>query len=140
MKYGAGVTEGAWKRANLRATDGTAITVDYTPITAPNYVMANPVWVNVWLNDSSSHRIRAILTNFLVTIGGPAVVKDTQQVWLTAAGNGRYTGQFQRVLLYEGIYTYGGNLYRQELVVEKDGAMLMDPVNGTRSFRFQMSN
>lgn len=140
VKYDAGVTEGAWKRANLRATDGTAIAVDYVPITAPNYVMANPVWVNLWVNDGGSHRIRAILTNFLVTSGGPAVVKETQQVWLTHAGDGRYTGQFQRVMLSEGVYSYGGNLYRQELVVEKDGVMLKDPVNGTNSFKFQMSN
>lgn len=140
VKYDAGVTEGAWKRANLRATDGTAITVDYVPITAPNYTMANPVWVNLWLNDGGSHRIRVILTNFLVTSGGPAVVKETQQVWLSPAGNGRYTGQFQRIMLSEGIYTYGGNLYRQELVVEKDGVLLKDPINGTNSFKFQMSN
>lgn len=140
VKYDAGVTEGAWKRANLRATDGTAIAVDYVPITAPNYTMANPVWVNLWVNDGGSHRIRVILTNFLVTSGGPAVVKETQQVWLSPAGNGRYTGQFQRIMLSEGIYTYGGKLYRQELVVEKDGVMLKDPVNGTNSFKFQMNN
>jgi hypothetical protein len=140
VKYDAGVTVGVWKRANLKAADGTIIAVDYTPITAPNYVLANPVWVNLWVNDGGAHRIRAILSNFLVTSGGPAVVKETQQVWLTAAGNGRYTGQFQRVMLSEGVYTYGGRLYRQELVVEKDGAMLKDPINGTQSFKFQMTN
>lgn len=140
VKYDAGVTEGAWKRANLRAADGTAIAVDYVPITAPNYTMANPVWVNLWVNDGGSHRIRVILTNFLVTSGGPAVVKETQQVWLSPAGSGRYTGQFQRIMLSEGVYTYGGRLYRQELAVEKDGVMLKDPVNGTNSFKFQMNN
>lgn len=139
-KYDQGVTEGDWKHANLAAADGSVISIDYIPITAPDYVLANPVWVNVWFSGPAPKKVTAILSNFLYVTSGPSPVKDTEQVTLYHAGGGRYTGRFQRVLLSEGVYSYGGNIYRQELAINRDGEWLRDPVNGTHNFRFQMNN
>lgn len=140
VKYDPGVTVGGWKHANLKAADGTVISIDYTPITAPNYVLANPVWVNIWFSGPAPRQVTAILSNFLYVTAGPSPVKDTQQVTLYHAGGGKYTGQFQRVLLSEGVYSYGGNIYRQEIAIMKDGAWLKDPLNGTHNFKFRMTN
>jgi len=98
-------------------------------------VIAAPVWVNV--EGRNLGNVRVVLMNYYVT-PGPVMLHDTQQMDLQYAGGIRFSGQFQKVLMSEGTYMYGGNLYRQELAVVADGKWLRDPVSNTSNFKFQL--
>ncbi len=124
-----------WKHVKLTASDGTRITVDYSVLDLAGSVIAAPVWVNV--EGGKLGNVRVVLMNYYVT-QGPVMLHDTQQIDLKYSGGVRFTGQFQKVLMSEGTYMYGGNLYRQELAVVADGKWLRDPVSNTSNFKFQL--
>lgn len=128
-----------WKHVRLTAADGTAITVDYTVQDLAGSVIASPVWINVSGRDFNKvGNVRVLLINYYLT-SGPIQLEDTQQLDLKYAGGSRFTGQLQKVLMSEGTYMYGGNIFRQELAVVVDGKWLRDPVSGTNNFKFQLA-
>lgn len=127
-----------WKHVQLTAADGTSITVDYLVQDLAGSVIAAPVWVNVsGRNFNNVGNVRVLLINYYLT-SGPIQLEDTQQLDLKYSGGYRFTGQLQKVLMSEGTYMYGGNIFRQELAVVVDGKWLRDPVSNTSNFKFQL--
>ena len=125
-----------WRHVRLVAADGTVVTVDYSVLDLVGSVIAAPVWVNV--EGRNLGNVRVVLLNYYAFQNGPLKLQDTQQTDLKYAGGTRFTGQFQKVLMSEGTYMYGGNLFRQELSVVVNGKWLRDPISNTNNFKFQM--
>lgn len=126
----------AWKHVSLVAADGTRITVDYSVLDLGGSVIATPVWVNV--EGANAGKVRVVLMNYYFFPNGSLKLRDTQQIDLKYAGGSRFTGELQKVLLSEGTYMYGGNLFRQELAVMVNGQWLRDPISNTNNFKFQL--
>lgn len=133
-----GLKEG-WRHVKFTAADGTGITVDYSVQDLTGSVIAAPVWINVsGGNFNNVGNVRVVLMNYYFFPNGPVKLHDTQQLDLKYSGGPRFTGQFQKVLMSEGTYMYGGNIFRQELAVVVDGKWLRDPVSNTNNFKFQL--
>lgn len=140
-----GVAGGAyrcgWKHIKLRATDKTAVNVDYRtkkigsdPTSGDtSYVYTDSVWINV-VNPAYSGRERV-----RVVLGGN--MQNAQQtVDLEYAGEGRYTAALPRELTL--VFHHHGTDYEFNdltLSVVVDGNWLVDPANGTHNFKFKMS-
>ncbi|HAH31913.1 MAG TPA: hypothetical protein DCL44_06325 [Elusimicrobia bacterium] len=140
VKADLGPTISGWKQAALKAADGTGITVDYITATTNKDVIAKTVWVNVYTGDTAAHKIRVVLINYVYVVAGQSPVKEMQQVDLQPNGAGKYSARLNSVVVSEGVYTYGGNRYRQEISVVKDGVWLKDPISNSNNFKFTMTN
>ncbi|MFH0920890.1 MAG: hypothetical protein V1913_11060 [Fibrobacterota bacterium] len=124
-----------WRHANLKATDGTAINVDYNVFRSGDEIIADPIWVNV-LNPvfSGDEKVRVVLTNYFDS--SPAVsnpVHSTQILDLKYAGQGRFSAQPNRVMMMQPEMNF-----RQEIAVVIDRQWLTDPTTGSHNFKFKM--
>lgn len=128
-----------WKFVNLRAADGTIITVDYVPVSLGGEVIAAPVWITV-VNGAfkGTERVRVVLLTYY---DGPAqaagTLFETRYLDPAYTGHRSFQAKTERLELSQSHIGYGFS-FRQEIAVAVDGVWLTDPVNGTHNFRVKL--
>jgi len=148
---------GPWKRASMRADDGSTIEINYEiqEVVHGNMVarIAAPFWVNVLKRDSA--QLRVVLLNFR---GNPykrdlAELVMSTQFELTSRGTGHdntdhvcHPGEFVN---YDGQAKQGLHIsfckgadcdefFQEIAIVDEKGNWLVDPISRSHNFQFQL--
>jgi len=148
---------GPWKRASMRADDGSTIEINYEiqEVVRGNMVarIAAPLWINVLKRDSA--QLHAVLLNFR---GSPykrdlAELVMSTQVELTSRGTGHdntdhvcHPGEFGN---YDGQAKQGLHIsfckgadcdqfFQEVAIVDEKGNWLVDPISRSHNFQFQL--
>lgn len=129
-----------WRNVRLQAADGTRVTVDYSLMNLGGTMVANPLWVTAAkARFTGGERVLvALMTFYKATSSSPDSLKETKEFNLEFNGTA-FQAKGPEAMIYEGHHAWVAR-FRQEIAVSVDGKWLVDPVNGSHNFKFELGN
>lgn len=126
-----------WKGLNLRAADGTTIRIDYALLNLGGTMIATPLWVTVNGALRGGEKVHvALMTFYKATASSADALKETKEFDLEYNGTA-FQAKGPEAMIYEGHHAWVTR-FRQEIAVSVNGKWLVDPVNGSHNFKFEL--
>ena len=138
-RSGAARTVADLYSVDLKAADGTRISVDYEPVNLGGRIIASRVWLSVYNPKfSGSETVKAkLLTYYEATSYSAEALKETMELQLPYNG-WDFQVKAPDVSIYEAHHSWS-HTFRQEIAVSVNGTWLTNPDGGTKNFRFKLA-
>ncbi|MEY4065967.1 MAG: hypothetical protein RIR26_2175 [Pseudomonadota bacterium] len=125
------VQTGDWVHRSFEAKEGSRVSIDYTLESAGADYLATEVWLNVTHPDfTGEEKVTAKLSSYINSL-------TQQTVTLQWAGQGRFTGKFDKFAREKVCAIASRWGIKQDFVVQVNGKSLTDAATGSEAFIFK---